>query len=154
MTVQTGSGDTHAVWTLDNGWLVARTHLGDSGKAQFDAAGNVVYRTLGCGSPTDAQVAAWAADAPAAWAELHRQGDTRRAAAEAAKAPTVTARYRGTCAVSGRWFAAGTAIRDTAWGWAIADARTAGLVAGGESAMMDNDPDWLSRQMERPDSIY
>lgn len=140
MVMQTGSGETHAEWTLDRGWLVARKRLTDYDYVQFDAEGAVVHRTTGWNAPTDAHVAAWAAEAPRVWTELNRQRDERRAATEAAKLPSVKARYPGTCAVTGRDYPAGTHIAKRREGWAIADAAT-----GAEAAARAAAPIRISR---------
>lgn len=145
-----------AHWTLDiTRGVQARTRAGTIDYVQFDADGTVLHRTRSSFAPDDATVAAWAAAAPAAYATLAAEKAERAAAktaeAEIRKLGAFRAKYRGTCATTGRFFRPGDLIFRTGFGgYALADER--GIAAFRNQDLRDED--WLERAMDREDSIF
>lgn len=95
------------------------------------------------------------AAAPAKAAELFAVRDAAVAAKQTQEQATkgaIKASFGGTCAVTSRRFTRGTLIRNTNYGWVIADAATLQTLQAG--TMGANDPNWLSRQMDREDSMF
>lgn len=92
--------------------------------AKYDAAG---ARLAASANADAALLAAWDAEAATtapAMAMAHAAKVAERQTRERVERETVKARFDGVCAVTGRRFRRGAAIRRTAAGWAIAGAAT------------------------------
>lgn len=127
--------------------------------ATYDADGNRIKTREGCWGPSTEQLQAWDSEAPAMASRLVSQAQAiidRRATQVAADEQdrnlgVFRAKYRGTCATTGRWFRAGDRIFRTSFGgYAIADDK--GVNAYQYES--HRDAGWLSRAMDHADSIY
>lgn len=140
---------TNALVTLDNDTMTVKSLQVMGAEATFDLTGALIGATER--TPADL-LAFWQGEAAGEFAFQTAARARQQAAATAVKSfpHAITARYAGRCEVTGRRYARGARIANTAYGWALADAETATALRTGAGMRAD----FLTRQMDREDSMF